>query len=84
MLDWYRAWIAARRAHPALRDPAPRATTVTHAGHALAIDRGELALVCNLSEQPQAADLRGEIVLASDGLANRSELPPLSCALVHR
>lgn len=82
MIDWYRAWIAARRAHPALRDPDPHATIVSHDGPALAIRRGDLALVCNLSEQPRPADLRGEILLASDGLANSSELPPLGCALV--
>jgi maltooligosyltrehalose trehalohydrolase len=81
MLDWYRALIAARRAHPELRDPSPGSTQATRRRGLLEIRRGGLRLVCNLTEEAEPAEL-GEIVLASAPLANHRELPPLACALV--
>jgi 1,4-alpha-glucan branching enzyme len=81
MLDWYRALIAARRAHPELRDPSPASTQATRRRGLLEIRRGGLRLVCNLTEEVEAAEL-GDILLASAPLANRRELPPLTCALV--
>jgi maltooligosyltrehalose trehalohydrolase len=83
MLAWYRGLLEARRTHAALRDPDPASTTVRHEGEILVVERGELTLVCNLSEQPAAVPLR-EIVLASTPLSGSRELPPLSCALVKR
>jgi hypothetical protein len=38
--------------------------------------------VCNLTDEPAPADLGGNVMLASAGLANQRELPPLACALV--
>ena len=83
MLAWYRSLIEARRAYPALRDPAPGATRVDEHGSLFTVHRGELALVCNLTQQTQPADLR-ELLLASTSLSNTRALPPLSCALVKR
>jgi maltooligosyltrehalose trehalohydrolase len=82
MLAWYRSLIAARRAHPELRDPQPGATSVTRRGSLLTIQRGELALVCNLAGAPAAIAAPRELLLASIGLANARELPPLGCALM--
>jgi maltooligosyltrehalose trehalohydrolase len=82
MLAWYRALIAVRRTYPALRDPGPDSTAVRQDAGLLAIRRGGLTLACNLSEQPHKAPLTGDIVLASEGLATSSELPPWSCVLL--
>jgi maltooligosyltrehalose trehalohydrolase len=83
MLGWYRALIEARRAHPALRDPAPESTHVTDQAGVLTVTRGGLALLCNLSDQAQRVELRN-VLLASTGLTSMRELPPLSCAVVER
>ncbi|NVB78882.1 MAG: malto-oligosyltrehalose trehalohydrolase [Kofleriaceae bacterium] len=82
MLAWYRSLITARRAHPGLRDGAPSSARLVRDGDVLRLERGRLALVCNLSEQALQADLGGEVVTATEGLASNRELPPLSCALV--
>jgi maltooligosyltrehalose trehalohydrolase len=82
MLDWYRALIEARREHAELRDPSPAATRVTRQRGVIAIQRGALRLVCNLTDEPAAADLGDHVILASAALANQRELPPLACALV--
>jgi maltooligosyltrehalose trehalohydrolase len=82
MLAWYRDLIAARRAHADLRDPSPAATRVSQARGVIAIQRGALRLVCNLTEEPVSADLAGDVILASAALANQRELPPLAVALV--
>jgi maltooligosyltrehalose trehalohydrolase len=81
MLDWYRQLIAARRSHPQLRDPSPASTQAARRRGLLEIRRGDLRLVCNLTEDVEPAEL-GDIVLASAPLANQRELPPLACALV--
>ncbi|HET7499453.1 MAG TPA: malto-oligosyltrehalose trehalohydrolase [Kofleriaceae bacterium] len=81
MLAWYRALLAARRAYPALRDPDPGATAVAHERDLLQIRRGALMLVCNLSGDPRRVEQVGDVVVASDGLASASELPPWSCVL---
>lgn len=83
MLAWYRTLVEARRAHAALRDPAPDSTKVTDAGELFTVQRGPLALVCNLGTQRRPVQL-GDVLLASTGLASMGELPPLSCALVKR
>lgn len=77
-----RSTIEARRAHSELRDPSPAATRVTRQRGAIAIQRGALRLVCNLTDEPAPADLGGNVILASVALANHRELPPLGCALV--
>jgi maltooligosyltrehalose trehalohydrolase len=81
MLRWYRSLVAMRKEHFALRDPRPTATRVESSGDVLTIHRGELALVCNFAAEARRADL-GNTIAASNGLANRRELPPLSCAFV--
>jgi maltooligosyltrehalose trehalohydrolase len=83
MLAWYRSLIAARRMHPALRDPAPDGTHVDEHDGVLSVARGELALVCNLTEQARAVEL-GDVLLASEGMPSMRELPPLACAIVRR
>jgi maltooligosyltrehalose trehalohydrolase len=82
MLAWYRALIAARHTHRELREAAPASTRATRDGDVLRVERGNLALVCNLSEQAVRTPLGDEIIAATDGLPSRSELPPLSCAIV--
>jgi maltooligosyltrehalose trehalohydrolase len=83
MHSWYRSLIQARRIYSALRDPAPDATRVSEHDGLFTVERGDLTLVCNLTEQARAADL-GEVLLASAGLSSMRQLPPLSCALVRR
>jgi maltooligosyltrehalose trehalohydrolase len=83
MLAWYRALIDARRTYASLRDPAPGSTRVRQDGDLFVVERGELALVCNLGEQPRPAELR-DVLLASTSSLRARELPPLSCALVRR
>ncbi len=83
MLAWYRALIAARHAYPALRDPGAEATRATECDGIFSVERGELSVVCNLTEQAQPVSL-GEVLLASQALANSRELPPLACAVVRR
>jgi maltooligosyltrehalose trehalohydrolase len=83
MLAWYRALIDARRTHPSLRDPGAASTRFTERNGLLTVERGELALVCNLIEESRPIEL-GEVLLASRGLASSRELPPLACALIRR
>jgi maltooligosyltrehalose trehalohydrolase len=81
MLGWYRGLIDARKALPALRDPAVAATRASIDGARLVVDRGALRLVCNLGDAPLHGAL-GDVVLASDDRASTRELPAWSCALV--
>jgi maltooligosyltrehalose trehalohydrolase len=83
MLAWYRSLIAARRMYPALRDPAPDATRVDDHSGLFRVERGDLSLIVNLTEQGRPVEL-GEILLASTSLSSTRELPPLSCAIVRR
>lgn len=83
MLAWYQSLIDARRAYPSLRDPGPTSTRFSEHDGLLTVERGDLALVCNVVEEVRRAEL-GEVLLASRGLANSRELPPLACALVRR
>jgi maltooligosyltrehalose trehalohydrolase len=83
MLAWYRALIEARRSHPSLRDPSPAATHVYRDNELVVVERGELSLFCNLAAAPARIQL-GDVLLASTGLADTSELPPVSCALARR
>jgi maltooligosyltrehalose trehalohydrolase len=82
MLAWYGALIAARREHPALRDPAPGSTAVTEQPGGFDLHRGAFTLRVNLSKAPVGAP-GGRCVLASKPLS-RGELPPVSCALFRR
>jgi hypothetical protein len=49
----------------------------------LIVERGELAVACNLGDEPRRLAL-GDVVLASSQLATTRELPPRSCAIVRR
>ncbi|HSD89022.1 MAG TPA: malto-oligosyltrehalose trehalohydrolase [Kofleriaceae bacterium] len=82
MLAWYRSLIATRRDQFSLRDPRPSSTRVERDGDLLVVHRGELALVCNLAEQPRRVRI-DKVIAASTGLASTHELPPESCALVY-
>ena len=81
MLAWYRALIAARRDHPELRAALPSSVRAQRIGDILRVERGTFALIANLADAPARVAL-GEVVLASEPLANAGELPPLACALV--
>lgn len=83
MLAWYRGLIEARRTHAALRDPAPDSTHVHVDGPLFTVERGDLALVCNLGDEPRRAKLR-EVLIASAELPGPQTLPALSCAVVRR
>jgi maltooligosyltrehalose trehalohydrolase len=83
MLAWYRALVEARRTLPGLRDARAGTARVHRDGDLLVVERGEVSLVCNLGAEPARAELR-HVLIASTGLANSSELPPLSCALIRR
>ncbi|MCM2387043.1 malto-oligosyltrehalose trehalohydrolase [Streptomyces albipurpureus] len=68
LLSWYRELIALRRAAPDLADPDLAAVKVVYDEEArwLAVRRGELRIVLNLSSEPVAIPLgRGGRVLAS-------------------
>jgi maltooligosyltrehalose trehalohydrolase len=83
MLAWYRAWIAARRDHPALRDPRPGTAHLRRTGDLVQLERGELAVIANLAETAVRIPI-AQVLLASHDLARGDELPPLACALVSR
>jgi maltooligosyltrehalose trehalohydrolase len=82
MLSWYRALIEARRSYPELRDPRPGSCRVTMERGVVGIERGGLRLLCNLLDEPTHVALNGEVIAASESLANTRELPPVSCALL--
>ena len=84
MLAWYRTLISARHRYHELRDPRPEATrAITLDGGGLAIERGDLALLCNFSGEAMRVEA-GDVLLASTGGTSHRELPPVSCALVRR
>ncbi len=83
MLAWYRALIEARHSHRGLRDASPGSTGARREGELFVVERGDVELVCNLSDRARPAAL-GDVLLASTGLPSTSELPPLACALVRR
>jgi maltooligosyltrehalose trehalohydrolase len=67
MYDLYRALIALRRTHPELSAPALDAFDVRAAPDDswLALHRGSLRLLCNLSPTPVTLDASGSVLLAS-------------------
>jgi len=85
MFAWYRELIGARRTYPALRDPQPANTRVYRGegDRSIVIDRGEIALVCNLADEPAQLS-GGEVVASSCDLASSHEIPPLCAVLVRR
>jgi len=83
MLAWYRSLIAARRTYAALRDPAPESTHVSERSGLVAVTRGDLALICNFTDDARRVEL-GEVLLASTVLSGMQELPGLTCALVRK
>ena len=84
MLAWYRDLIHLRRRTPDLNDGEPGHTRVSFDEKAkwLRIDRGSIALICNLGESSYPVSLpEGSVtVLASRG-AGTAELPPDSVAI---
>jgi maltooligosyltrehalose trehalohydrolase len=65
MLEWYRALIGLRRSTPCLNDGTPGNTRVTfdEQSHWLRMDRGNIAVICNLGEKRPFPILRGACVL---------------------
>ncbi|MFI7533001.1 malto-oligosyltrehalose trehalohydrolase [Streptosporangium sp. NPDC049376] len=66
-LDWYRALIALRRAHPELTDPRLDRTAVSHGDDWLLVRRGALRIAANLGPTPLTLPTGpGHILLALD------------------
>ncbi|GAA3121073.1 malto-oligosyltrehalose trehalohydrolase [Streptosporangium carneum] len=66
-LDWYRALIALRRAHPELTDPRLDRVKVEYGETWLVVHRGTLRVAANLSPIPITVRLEpGHVLLASD------------------
>ena len=63
MLAWYRALIALRREHPALRDPDPGSIAVRTRGALLEVTRGPFRILASLDGSP--LHVEGGVVLAS-------------------
>ena len=100
MEAWYRALIALRRSRPDLLDGDMEAVRreVDEQRRTLVVRRGDVAVACNLSEEPRTVDLPGEglwqVALGSwqngegagqGGDASTSlELPPHSVAILVR
>ncbi len=69
-LDWYRALIALRRAHPELTDPRLERVRVEYGETWLVVHRGTLRVAANLSPIPLTIRIApGHILLASDSSA---------------
>lgn len=78
-LDWYRALIALRRAHPDLSDPRLERVRVEHGETWLVVHRGALRVAANLSPIPLNIRLApGQILLASDPGVHFGDAPPSS------
>ena len=83
MLAWYRALADARKAIPALRDPACDSTRARFEDALFVVERAGYRLVCNLTDEPVRTAL-GDVVLASDDRASTQELPGWSCVLARQ
>jgi maltooligosyltrehalose trehalohydrolase len=84
MLGWYRALLELRRQNPDLQCRAPGSVRVEvdEAQGRLVLDRGSVAVVCNLGRETFDPRLEGELLLASDGRAGCRALPPDSVIFV--
>jgi maltooligosyltrehalose trehalohydrolase len=76
MLEWYRALIGLRRSTPCLNDGTPGNTRVTFDEQAnwLRMDRGNVAVICNLGEEFRFPALHGARVLLASQDAPESPL----------
>jgi maltooligosyltrehalose trehalohydrolase len=90
LLDWYRALIALRRAHPELTDPRLTEVRVDYdeAARRLVLTRGRLCVAANLGTRPVRLPgppgdpvLRDPVLLASDPSVRPPELPPMSLTI---
>ena len=73
-LDWHRRLIALRKATPELADPRLDLVQVRYDGSArwVAVERGELRVVCNLADSEQSVPLErvpSELLLASEAVS---------------
>ncbi|MGE3766890.1 MAG: malto-oligosyltrehalose trehalohydrolase [Kofleriaceae bacterium] len=83
MLAWYRALIALRRDHRALRDPSPVATRVSMDGPVLLVERcRQVVLAVNLGAETARVPA-GQLLLSSTAIRDGA-LPPDACAIVLR
>jgi len=89
ILAWYRSLIRLRRTTPQLNDGAPGKTQVTFDEHGkwLRMDRGNIAVICNLGEQRVFPVQRAsQVLLASPAISGTTEdaitLPPDSVVIL--
>jgi len=91
LLRWYRDLLAARRAHPDLRDPRLGRADATWVDRVLTVRRGAFLVAANLSDRPrtvEAVAAGGAVLLAWDPDVavrdGRLELPPHSPVVLSR
>jgi len=91
ILEWYRALIRLRRSAPSLNDGTPGNTRVTYDEQEkwLRIDRGNIAVICNLGEEHQFAILAAaRVLLASQSISKpdhiRIALPQDSVVILEK
>jgi maltooligosyltrehalose trehalohydrolase len=90
LLDWHRRLIRLRRTTPALRDGKREAVRVTYdeARRSLIVERGPIAVACNLADAPQRLAIGSgrALLLASDPAIGHDRdavlLPPDSVAIL--
>jgi maltooligosyltrehalose trehalohydrolase len=90
MLAWYRALIELRRNNPCLNDPRPENTLVAFDEHEswIRMDRGTIAVICNLGEPDHAFIVPPEskVLLASrtllQSIGGEVTLPPDTIAVL--
>jgi len=78
VLEWHKALIRRRRT---LEGPAK--VRFDEAARWIVVERGRVALACNLAERPQAIPADGEVLLASEeGIRRGEPLPAESCVFL--
>jgi maltooligosyltrehalose trehalohydrolase len=91
MLAWYRALIRMRRSTPCLNDGTPGKTRVTYDEQArwLQMDRGSIAVICNLGERrtfkrPPAAKALLESQAVTPAGEDTIEVPPNTVVILEQ
>jgi maltooligosyltrehalose trehalohydrolase len=85
---WYRDLLAARRAHPGLRDARLDAVDAQWSDRVFRAHRGDLVVVVNLSDAAVGAEASGPLLLAwspgAEVVDGRLTVPARSAAIAHR
>ncbi|HEX6470447.1 MAG TPA: malto-oligosyltrehalose trehalohydrolase [Streptosporangiaceae bacterium] len=87
LLDWYRALIALRRAHPELTDPrlTEMGVEFDEVARWLVMTRGRLRVAANLgADSARLPDLDGAVLLTTHPSVPPPELPPASFVVLRR